>query len=339
MPYLKAKTVKLVLIISLAAFLIVFPAPAKAQTHNRMLVSPELLAPTWGEFHLNFTVEIKIEMFDFMDSYQAYLLWNPALFKVSHGEEFKFAKGNKTIVEGTFLKNGTSNYATFFSGSVNNIAGVMSIFSAQQTGDPFGTSVTGNGTLFTVIFEARGTGQCPLHLNNTQIMQGQFVDVLHTTADGYFNNQQYPITAPDMRTLDVFIESNSTVTDFGFSELNYRVFFNVTGPATTTGYLNVTVPKDLLNVNPSLPPYDWWLIFDDTTVTEKTVTTDGTNTYVYMAFAQSQHHIQIVGNTIWPEYPIAWLPLIAIAILTALLLLTKRSSVILKRRSRALGLN
>jgi hypothetical protein len=335
---LKAKTVELILIISLAAFLIVFPAPAKAQTPNRMLASPSLLAPNWGESHLNFTVEIKIEMFDFMDSYQAYLLWNPALFKVSHGETFSFAKGNKTIVDGGFLKNGTSNYATFFSGTVNNTAGVMSIFSAQQTGDPFVTSVTGNGTLFNVIFEARGTGQCPLHLNNTQIMQGQFVTVLHTTADGYFNNQQYPITAPDMSTHDIFIESSSTVTDFGFSLTENRTYFNVTGLTSTIGYLNVTIPKDLLDADPGIPPFDWIILLDNAPVASFTKTTNDTHTFIYFDYAHSQHNVQIKGNKVIPEYPIALISLISLAIFTSLVLLTKRFSTILKPRSRALKL-
>ena len=336
---MKAKTMKLALIISLATFLVVFPAPAKAQTTNRMLVSPDLLAPTWGESHLNFTVEIKIEMSEFMDSYQIYLLWDPALFKVSHGEQFKYAKGNKTITEGAFLKNGTTNYPTFFTGSINNTAGVIAIWSAQITGQPYVTSVTGNGTLFTVIFEATGTGQCPLHFNNTQIMLGASAYVLHTTADGYFNNQQYPITAPDMSTHDIFIESNSTVTDFGISLTGNLTYFNVTGLTGTAGYLNVTIPKYLLDADPGIPPFDWIILLDNAPVAGFTKTANDTHTFIYFDYAHSQHNVLIKGNRgVIPEYPIALISLISLAVFTSLALLTKRFSTILKPRSLALKL-
>lgn len=315
---MNAKTLRLMLIISLVVCFLAIPRQVKAQERTRMIVSPSASAP---ESNLNFTVDIKIEIPYPMNSYQVYISWDPALVQISHGSRFATAFGNKTLVEGPFLKNGTQ-FTTFFTGTLNSAAGTLAIFDSQQTGHPFETAVAGNGTLVTIIFEAKGTGQCPLHLYNAQIVYGIDTTYPVSTFDGYFNNQLYTITTPDMNTHDIFIESNSTVSDFGFNLAGNRTFFNVTGLTGSTGYFNITIPKDLLDADPSVPPYDWIVLFDGGSVTEYTKTTNGTHTFIYFTYAQTQHNVQIIGNKGWvvPEYAIPWLAFVAMAIFTALLL-------------------
>lgn len=319
---LNAKTLKLLLVISLLTGFLMLPKPAKAVAPNKIIVTPRVSTPA---SNLNFTVDITIEMFERMNSFQAYLSWNPALFHVSHGEQLKYALGNKTIKEGPFLPNGTQ-IATYFTAFLNSTLGTLAVWDAQITTEPYTYAVTGNGTLYTVVFEASGTGYCSLHLYDTAILLGTTTFVSHTTVDGQYNYEVYTITRPDMTTSVIFIESNSTQTDFGFNDINMQTFFNVSGSTGVAGYVNVTIPMDLLNVDPSRPPYDWWVMLDNANVTSRIVTTNATHTFIYLAYTQSQHYIRIVGNTVYPEYPVAWLPLLALLAFAITMLLARKSS-------------
>lgn len=319
---LNAKRLQFSLTILLLASFLVFVRPAKAAAPNRVLVSPTISTP---QSNLNFTVDVTIEMFERMSAYQVSISWNPALLQISHGDQPSHAIGNKTIQEGPFLSNG-GQVSTYFIVTTYPVQGMLSIIDSQL-GDPYANAVTGNGTLFTIVFQANGgPGYCALHLHDTRLLLGTSTFLGHTTVDGQFDYQVYAITRPDTTTSTILIESNSTVTDFGFSDTNIQTYFNVSAPTGATGYANVTIPKDLLNVDPSQPPYDWSIILDNVPETNHIITHNDTHTFIYLTYSQGQHSILIIGNTVPPEYPVGWIPLLALVAFAITSLLARRFS-------------
>jgi hypothetical protein len=120
-------------------------------------------------------------------------------------------------------------------------------------------------------------------------------------------------------TYNVPILTNSTVTNFAFDPNAMQVAFNVTGPAGSTGFCNVTVPRNLLNAGALS---DWTVIFDGRTLNqgEFSVTENAQCAFIYLNYTHSEHQIIIKGTQVLPEFqpnilPIAFaIPLIIIAI-------------------------
>ena len=263
------------------------PTPIKATNDPRIYVSPVLSRPNTN---LNFTVAINIENALPMNTFQAYLSWNPSLLYL--------ASPYSDVKEGTFLNNQTPSgkFDTFPVLIPNNTIGLLQYFNTQiprANESQIQTAVSGNGTLFTVMFTVNSTGQCPLHLHDTGLVYLGTVDIPHTTTDGSFDNERWPVIFPDQHELDVITKSNSSVSDFDFSFYDKRITFNVNGTSGVNGYVNVTIPKDLLDIAPST---QWWIMSDGTNASF-TATTDGISTFIYMTYTQSRHNITIIGNT------------------------------------------
>jgi len=123
-------------------------------------------------------------------------------------------------------------------------------------------------------------------------------------------------TAHDGYTFNVTMISNSTISDFNFSEPLEQISFNVTGPTGKTGYCNVTIPKGLLRGEPwtiRLNGTDW--------TTSCSITENGTHTFIYILYTCSTNTIQIKGTWVIPEFPyILILPLFMVfSIIVAIL--------------------
>jgi hypothetical protein len=120
-------------------------------------------------------------------------------------------------------------------------------------------------------------------------------------------------------TYNVPILTNSTVTNFAFDPNATQVAFNVTGPTGSTGFCNVTVPRNLLNAGALS---DWTVIFDGETLNqgEFSITENAQYAFIYLNYTHSEHQIIIKGTQVLPEFqpnilPIAFaIPLIIIAI-------------------------
>jgi len=124
------------------------------------------------------------------------------------------------------------------------------------------------------------------------------------------NQDNYPLTGPFGITEHVFnvtiedtpipvtINSNSSISEFDFSETSLQVSFNVTGPTGTTGFCNITIPEDLLwgdfsvylNGEPLVEGLDY------------TRTYNGTHNIFYITYSHSSHLIEITGTHVIPEY-------------------------------------
>lgn len=288
---MKRKIAEFAFLIVLLIALGQLPTPIKATNGTRIYISPTLSRPNTN---LNFTIAVNIENAPPMNTFQVYLSWDPKLLYL--------ASPYSDVKEGTFLNNQTPSgkFDTFPIFVPNNTKGLLQYWDTQiprANETQVETAVSGNGTLFTVKFTVNSTGQCPLHLHNTGLSYLGTVDIPHTTTDGSFDNEKWPVVFPDQHELDVITKSNSSVCDFDFSLYDKRIMFNANGTLNGTsgigGYVNVTIPKDLLDIAPAT---QWWVMFDGANTTSFTATTDGIFTFIYMTYTQSRHNITIIGN-------------------------------------------
>ena len=95
---------------------------------------------------------------------------------------------------------------------------------------------------------------------------------------------QHPVDYDEDGTTDFYVEteSNSTVTTFSFDLSGKAVLFNVTGFDGTGGYVNVTIPKALLDIDGNL-----WTVWFGSTSATPTVTSNATRTFIYLSYTHS----------------------------------------------------
>jgi len=104
-------------------------------------------------------------------------------------------------------------------------------------------------------------------------------------------------------TFIVPVESNSTVSNFAFSQPDKEISFYVTGDVDTIGFCNVTIPKALLYGEP------WTVLIDGASVSP-TITENATHTFLYFTYTHSTHTIQIIGTWVIGPPPDITPPLI-----------------------------
>jgi len=106
------------------------------------------------------------------------------------------------------------------------------------------------------------------------------------------------VIVADGTVFHVTTESNSTISNFMFTQEEKKLMFNVTGPADTNGFCNITIPNQLLG-----GPFT--IIIDEQTVSEVLSSDNGTHTWLYFTYLHSLHKIEIIGTTVIPEFPSA----------------------------------
>jgi len=292
----------LLFLLSLTFFVATNSVPTKAYI-TKMFVWP---ASSTLADSINFTVELRVENVWKMNSYQAYLSWDPKLLNVTG------------VIEGAFLSN-NSQYETYFKDIIDNNLGTLQVYEAQTSSDWASIAVGGNGTLCYINFTAKSTGRCPLDLHNTLIYYGQQPQS-HDEIGGFFNNEISTVEA-DGGNFTVEINSNSTTYNFSFSLPEKSIHLNVYGVDNTTGWVNVTIPKALLDA----PNPDKWIILVDGAQTTYTKTENTTHTFLYINYTHSTHTITIMGTTTIPEYPSMELLIPLILIFSITLVFIKKS--------------
>ncbi len=140
----------------------------------------------------------------------------------------------------------------------------------------------------------------------------------------------YPLVRPsqpipivwDNNVYQVSVESNSTISTFRFLQPQKKITINMTGPESTTGYCNITIPKSLLRDSP------WTILANGTDITsESTITENDTHSFLYLTYAHDGIiNIQIVGTWVVPEFS----PKVSLA----LVLLFSTMLIVLRKRRR-----
>jgi len=135
------------------------------------------------------------------------------------------------------------------------------------------------------------------------------------------NMWQAIFTVQDGYAFNVTMVSNSTISNFNFSEYSMQISFNVTGPTGKTAYCNVTIPKGLLQGSP------WTVYLNSTDHTAScSITGNDTHTFVYIPHTCSTNTIKIEGTWVIPEFPSA-------IIMPAFMIATLLTVVIYRRRT------
>jgi parallel beta-helix repeat protein len=119
------------------------------------------------------------------------------------------------------------------------------------------------------------------------------------------NRDRYPLMKPwgpievvfdviwDGIIYPVAVVSNSTVTNFNFSQPLKQISFNVAGPDGTIGFCNVTIPKALLWVE---TPDEWILLIDGNPTIILATTENATHNSLYFTYTHTTHKVQIIGT-------------------------------------------
>jgi len=115
----------------------------------------------------------------------------------------------------------------------------------------------------------------------------------------------------------ISLSTNSTISNFSFSQSSKEISFNVTGPTGTKGFCNITIPADLMSG-------DFTIYMDDTLLTrdvDYTETFNGTHYLFSISYEHSSHIIEIISTLVIPDFT-GWLflPLVILATLSALVL-------------------
>lgn len=187
------------------------------------------------------------------------------------------------VEEGPFLKSGGLTLFTWPEGAQQINEGYLpEIYCASFV--PSG--VNGSGVLATVTFKVLTTGASTVTMNETWL--NTFSDpIVHTVVDGYV---VIPVTFSALGQ-DIQVSSNSTITDFQFSEASKKIGFNVSGSDGTKGFANITFPKALLSG-------DLAVYLDQVPLTNGvgyTMTSDATQFTFSLTYSHSMHKIEIVG--------------------------------------------
>jgi|YelNatPaOPRAMG01_1025707.scaffolds.fasta_scaffold24307_1 hypothetical protein len=153
-------------------------------------------------------------------------------------------------------------------------------------------------------FECVGAAQAfESNINMKRLLGGEATTVFDVSWEG--------------TTWHVEVTSNSTVTDFNFSQPDMQISFKVSGAEGTTGFCNVTIPNALLG-----GPYT--VLVDDSPV-PFTPTSNNTHSFIYFAYNHSEHTVKIVGTTVIPEFECCVLLLFMAATLLMAALYKRRS--------------
>ena len=219
--------------------------------------------------------------------------------------------GNNIIRNGNgIFFSGASFLDVFHSPSPNNIIYYNNfIDNGNNVGDVAGSWWIQESTPAVNIWDNGLEGNYWPNYNGTDNNGDSIGDIPYVIKEN--NKDNYPLMGPinifdagiwEWTAYNVFVFSNSTVSDFSFNPENTMIRFDVMGETGTTGFCNVTIPKGLLTTEDN-----WTILVDGTSVTPN-VNDDQNNSYIYFNYQHSTN-IEIIGTDAIPEFP-SWTLLI-----------------------------
>ncbi|MEM2293156.1 MAG: PQQ-binding-like beta-propeller repeat protein [Nitrososphaerota archaeon] len=145
----------------------------------------------------------------------------------------------------------------------------------------------------------------------------KITDYIYTPWFPYISHFNYEVNIENIN-FTVTVDSNSTISNFNFSQTDKKLTFIVEGNENVAGYCNITIPVDLLG-----GPYT--IAIDGTVIMENyDAPTNGTHAFIYFTYTHSQHLIEITGTTAIPEFPSTLILPLLIIVSTLVVIFTKR---------------
>ena len=303
--------------ISIIALALLFSLPALAfypqkiyatspstelQILPRVNVIPANTTAPGTKFLINITIFNVVDLF----SWQIGVRWNSSLLNFSRivkPSDMVFA--GKTYVDA--LDTSTPGYAVY----------------GQALLSPPGINVT-KGTLCQIELQIKPNVNAPVTSeikfdnigSDTFLLNSQGVDIPggFTPKSAYFVYtvlQAQPITI-DSQSFNVLINSNGQLVPNSLKAIKEEtaIQFNVSGTSGQLGVVNATIPKSLLDGNPST-----WVVYVNGNPTSAQIKSNATHTFVYVEFIfESPTTIKIKGTWIVPEFATAWMLLIPLSV-------------------------
>jgi len=212
-------------------------------------------------------------------------------FKLMYNENFL---GVQSVTEGSFLGG--------FGSTVFGTEQGTNYVKVNITLTPSSVYPSGSGVLAIVNFNVTHTlGRCALTLNDTSLLDFEGNVVLHEAEHGYYRLHEvlvHPIVV-DGITYDVVTISNASITPVPMLlNLEYKfLYFNVTDADGNVGFVDVIIPKALLDGNSS----GWMLFIGGYPMTVVPVE-NATHTTLSFNIYLSTKSVFIFGTSIIPEF-------------------------------------
>jgi len=296
--------------------------PVKAYAGTNLYLTPSnIISKT---YHIGDRFNVTWWGENFTDAYTVYgsLRWNPAVLNLTSDYDPGIPGWVPHIYQGNFLE-ATGVPTGFLVGGIDYTNGIISDITYGRMGMVTGKTGPGPGTIAKVEFTVVGFGntKIDLYLSNILNSNGEPVWPSPPEKDSPYDCTvklsellHHPVIA-DSQTFWVDTESNSTVTNFGFSKGagTGMIYFNVTG---TTGlrFCNVSIPKALLDCD---DPSEWIVRVDTSSVTPIVGVANSTHNFLYFTYTTSTKMVKIIGTKVIPEFSSFTL---IIAMLTAILI-------------------
>jgi hypothetical protein len=152
--------------------------------------------------------------------------------------------------------------------------------------------------------------------NSVIIEAGQTLELDFELTENVASTTSHSITV-NGQTFYVDVCSNSTISNFVFSEAAKKISFSVYATSGTAGFCDIAIPQALLG-----GPYT---IEIDGIEVEPETTFNGTHTLIHIDYTHSVHIVEISGTSIVPEFSASTI-LLLLAFVTSSLAILKRKT-------------
>ncbi|MEM2568163.1 MAG: hypothetical protein QXH20_06830, partial [Candidatus Bathyarchaeia archaeon] len=213
------------------------------------------------------------------------------------------------VTEGSFLKQFGETYMT--PPVIKPSYVLLGLLLLPQEDGVWTSYPNGSGTLATILFKV--VHGPPVSANLT-LYDTKIADITatppgvpHTAVSGEYKFLIETLTSTiawtdpitnQTYTFQVQTMSNSTISDIKFLQLYRCLTFNLTGPEEATGFLNITIPRTLIDAGPE----DWLILVEGKPATY-IATQNATHTCLYFTYSTSTKTIYIFGVNVIPEFP------------------------------------
>ena len=311
-------------------------ASAQATTTTVFLDPPSILfnAPSVGT---TFTVNVTLANVTGLAGAQFTLSWNASLLTCTNIKENLY----HTLTPSDFQDNIWSLALKY-----NNTAGTadyaqawLDLGSAQTNGYAPANVTTAtfppDGRLALAVLTFNITSVPAVNMFsecNFTLTTVKLSDVLAAKINNTAVNGHYKIYGPPEITNTPIVNNGTTYTvttvtnasvvpgTMTYDNTTYSLSFNLTGTDGTTGYVNVTIPTNLISLNKTTD--QWTVTVNNTTVTP-IISSNATDTFFYITTTFSTEPIKITGTV--PEFPTLMLiPLLATVTMVAVELRRRR---------------
>lgn len=311
-------------------------ASAVATTAVAFVNPPSIVfnAPTVGT---TFKVNVTVANITGLAGPQFTLTWNPSFLSLIDMQENMFHTVTPTSswsniwALGLSHNNtaGTADYAyTWLDLGVAQADGYAPINATTTTFPPDGKLALAVLTFNITSVPAVNTfSEFNLTLTTVKLSDVNALSIAKTVVNGHYKIYGPPeITNTPIvnngTTYVVTTATNASVvpSSVTFNATAYSISFNLTGADGTTGYVNVTVPMDLVRLNQTS---DQWIVTVNGTPVTPIISFNATHTFFYITTPLSTEPVTITGTL--PEFPaLMVIPLLAIPTMVAIGLRRRR---------------